>query len=139
LADPRLSDAEDDPDAPFTKKSAGKVDKLKAELAGLLAQPLVARGVSARYPTSGSRVIVDDVLSGDAHTTMLGASTRAAFEVADTVALKRGGSATKKYDKRKVDKGEVLRGRQERKDAKKRAKGKDKRKKDQDEEEEDDE
>lgn len=106
------------------------MDKLRAELADLLAQPLVARGVSARYPTSGSRVIVDDVLRGDAHGVMLGAGTRAAFEDADTVALKSGGKGTRKFDAKKKDKGEVLRGRQERKDAKKRAKGKDKRKRD---------
>ncbi|GMK59849.1 hypothetical protein CspeluHIS016_0900660 [Cutaneotrichosporon spelunceum] len=124
-----LSDLEDDPDAPYARRTTAKTDKLKGELAALLAQPLVARGVSARYPTSGSRVIVDDVLSGDAHGVMLGASTDAAFEVADTVALKRGGGATRKFDKRRTaDKGEVMRGRQERKDAKKRAKGKDKRK-----------
>ncbi|CAK9785334.1 DEAD-domain-containing protein, partial [Cutaneotrichosporon oleaginosum] len=129
-----LSDLEDDPDRPFSHAKASKVDKLKAELAELLAQPLVARGVSARYPTSGSRVIVDDVLRGDAHGVMLGASTEAAFEVADTVALKKGGKGTKKFDRKKADKGEVMRGRQERKDAKKRAKGKDKKRRDEDDE-----
>ncbi|BEI79786.1 hypothetical protein CcaverHIS002_0103150 [Cutaneotrichosporon cavernicola] len=132
-----LSDLEDDPDAPYAHRPTAKHDKLKAELASLLSQPLVARGVSARYPTSGSRIIVDDVLSGDAHGVMLGASTVPAFEVADAVASKRGGKATRKFDKNKtVDKAAVMRGRQERKDAKKKAKGKDKRKRD-DEEEED--
>ncbi|BEJ10856.1 hypothetical protein CspHIS471_0102780 [Cutaneotrichosporon sp. HIS471] len=131
-----LSDLEDDPDAPYAHRPIAKHDKLKAELASLLSQPLVARGVSARYPTSGSRIIVDDVLSGDAHGVMLGASTVAAFEVADTVASKRGGKATRKFDKNKtVDKAAVVKGRQERKDAKKKAKGKDKRKRDDDEEE----
>lgn len=36
---------------------------LKAQLKGLLAEPLLARGVSARYPTSGSKVIVDDLIA----------------------------------------------------------------------------
>ena len=43
--------------------------ELKAELKALLAEPLMARGVSARYPTSGSKVIVDDLLknTGESH------------------------------------------------------------------------
>ena len=65
----RLSD-EDDPDMPFHQRHKGKagkgskrnVEALKAQLKGLLAQPLIARGVSARYPTSGSKVIIDDLL-----------------------------------------------------------------------------
>lgn len=31
----------------------------------MLAEPLVARGVLARYITSGSRPIVDDLLAGE--------------------------------------------------------------------------
>lgn len=38
---------------------------MKAELKHLLSQPLIARGVSARYITSGSRPIVDDLLAGE--------------------------------------------------------------------------
>ncbi|KAL1411908.1 ATP-dependent RNA helicase [Vanrija albida] len=79
-----LSEPEDDPDAPVARtgrsKKADKVPALKAKLAALLAQPLVARGVSARYPTAGSRVIVDDVLNNTAHGTMLGAGTLSAYD-----------------------------------------------------------
>lgn len=46
------------------KNASVKTAALKAELKQLLAQPLVARGVSTRYITSGSRPIVDDVISG---------------------------------------------------------------------------
>ncbi|KAF8965062.1 DEAD-domain-containing protein [Flammula alnicola] len=45
---------------------------MKAELKRLLSQPLIAKGVSAKYITSGSRSIVDDLLSGDLHETMVG-------------------------------------------------------------------
>jgi ATP-dependent RNA helicase DDX24/MAK5 len=38
---------------------------LKAELKHLLSQPLVAKGVSTRYITSGSRPIVDDLIAGE--------------------------------------------------------------------------
>lgn len=47
------------------KASNAKTAALKAELKELLAQPLIARGVSTRYITSGSRPIVDDVMAGD--------------------------------------------------------------------------
>ena len=47
------------------KKTANeKTAALKAELKEFLAQPLVARGVSTRYITSGSRSIVEDVMAG---------------------------------------------------------------------------
>jgi ATP-dependent RNA helicase DDX24/MAK5 len=46
------------------KTASAKTAVLKAELKQLLAQPLVARGVSTRYITSGSRPIVDDVIEG---------------------------------------------------------------------------
>ncbi|KAJ7240814.1 P-loop containing nucleoside triphosphate hydrolase protein [Mycena haematopus] len=49
-------------------KNAG----MKAELKRLLAQPLVARGVSTRYITSGSRPIVDDLLAGEFNEAMVG-------------------------------------------------------------------
>lgn len=89
-----LSDfEEDDPDAPVASKkrkgkAEGKVDQLKAKLNHLLDQPLIARGVSTRYPTSGSRVIVDDVVAGTGHINMLGAGTETAYEVADRQASK---------------------------------------------------
>lgn len=46
------------------KSANAKTAALKAELKELLAQPLIARGVSTRYITSGSRPIVDDVMTG---------------------------------------------------------------------------
>ena len=62
------SDDDDDSKAvpsKHKKKTANaKTSALKAELKELLAQPLVARGVSTRYITSGSRSIVDDVMAG---------------------------------------------------------------------------
>jgi ATP-dependent RNA helicase DDX24/MAK5 len=39
--------------------------RLKAELRGLIKQPLVARGVSTRYVTSGSHPIAHGMLSGE--------------------------------------------------------------------------
>ncbi|KAG8216686.1 ATP-dependent RNA helicase [Butyriboletus roseoflavus] len=45
---------------------------LKAELKEMLSRPLIARGVSTRYITSGSRPIADDILAGKVHETMLG-------------------------------------------------------------------
>jgi ATP-dependent RNA helicase DDX24/MAK5 len=48
------------------KRAAGaKSAKLRAELQQLLAQPLITRGVSTRYITSGSVPIADDLLAGD--------------------------------------------------------------------------
>lgn len=69
----RLSDLEHDPDEPTSRKGpkrkqggggpSANVANLKAELRERLAEPLMARGVSARYPTSGSKVIIDDLLA----------------------------------------------------------------------------
>jgi ATP-dependent RNA helicase DDX24/MAK5 len=36
---------------------------MKAELKDLLAQPLIARGISTRYITSGSTAVVDDIIN----------------------------------------------------------------------------
>jgi ATP-dependent RNA helicase DDX24/MAK5 len=71
----RLSDASVDPDTPYhvpkkgkgnnlgTRKTSGvALINLRNELKALLAEPLMARGVSAKYPTSGSRVIIDELL-----------------------------------------------------------------------------
>lgn len=38
---------------------------MKADLKRMLSQPLIARGISTRYITSGSVPIVDDLLNGD--------------------------------------------------------------------------
>ncbi|CAE7102344.1 unnamed protein product [Rhizoctonia solani] len=55
------------------KKNSAKVQKLKLELKGLLSEPLVARGISRRYLTSGSRSIADDLVNSRNHEKMLGA------------------------------------------------------------------
>lgn len=47
------------------KAKTAKLNAMKAELKRLLAQPLVARGVSTKYITSGSRPIVDDIVRGE--------------------------------------------------------------------------
>ncbi|WRT63931.1 uncharacterized protein IL334_000858 [Kwoniella shivajii] len=87
--DPDLfSDQEDDPDLPFSrrvKKHKGQkknidVRALKDELRELLKEKLMARGVSAKYPTSGSKVIVDDLLRETGHATLLGAGTKKAYD-----------------------------------------------------------
>ncbi|KDQ58746.1 hypothetical protein JAAARDRAFT_34601 [Jaapia argillacea MUCL 33604] len=65
------TDSEDD-SAPTKKKAKAKVGSLKAELKHLLSQPLVAKGVLAKYITSGSVDIVDDLLAGESLETMLG-------------------------------------------------------------------
>ncbi|KAI0300155.1 DEAD-domain-containing protein [Multifurca ochricompacta] len=49
-----------------------RLGRLKAELKELLKQPLVARGVSMRYITSGSRPIAHDIVAGENHEGMLG-------------------------------------------------------------------
>ncbi|GBE88760.1 ATP-dependent RNA helicase MAK5 [Sparassis crispa] len=54
------------------KATNAKTAAMKAELKQLLAQPLVARGVSTRYITSGSTSIADDMLAGEYHETMVG-------------------------------------------------------------------
>jgi len=46
--------------------------RMKAELQNLLSQPLIARGISTRYITSGSRPIVDDLLAGNLNEAMVG-------------------------------------------------------------------
>lgn len=77
--DPSMLDGEDDdPDAPYYKpkkqdRSKGKasVENLKMELRALLQEKLVARGVSIRYPTSGSKVIVDDLIKSTGESSSL--------------------------------------------------------------------
>lgn len=114
-----LSDAED-PDAPVAAtRRENKAKALKGELNELLRLPLVARGVSTRYPTSGTRVIVDDVLSGAGHGVMLGAGTRRAFEEADDGVYKRKAVAVK----RKREGKSAQERKQEKRDERKRLRG----------------
>jgi ATP-dependent RNA helicase DDX24/MAK5 len=60
--------SDSDEEKPANQKRKAKDLKnaaAKAQLKRLLAQPLVARGVSTRYITSGSTPIVDDLLAGE--------------------------------------------------------------------------
>lgn len=66
------SEPSDDDELPMTKRnSAGsakydpKIAKAKAELNSLLKQPIMVRGISHRYITSGSRRVVDDIIAGN--------------------------------------------------------------------------
>lgn len=63
---------ESNPSKHRKKKADAKIAVLKAKLRELMSQPLLSRGVSTRYITSGSRPIADDIISGDVHETMLG-------------------------------------------------------------------
>ncbi|KIJ33536.1 hypothetical protein M422DRAFT_213415 [Sphaerobolus stellatus SS14] len=58
------------------KKAQGQIVKLKAELKDVLAQPLVARGVSMKYITSGtrSRGVIEKLIEGEGHEQFLGLS-----------------------------------------------------------------
>ena len=59
------------------KAADTKVSRLKANLKRLLAQPLVAKGVSPRYITSGAVSIADDMLAGNGtSTSVLGSASR---------------------------------------------------------------
>ncbi|KAI0631135.1 P-loop containing nucleoside triphosphate hydrolase protein [Trametes polyzona] len=73
--DSDLASDDDDAGAPSKQKRkalAAKTAAMKAELKAMLAQPLVARGVSTRYITSGVRSIADDLLAGEYHENMVG-------------------------------------------------------------------
>lgn len=65
------------PDSTSTKRQAknakGKEKQLKEHLDRLLAQPLVMRGISARYITSGGNsAFVESMLKGDSHDKLIG-------------------------------------------------------------------
>ncbi|WWD09175.1 hypothetical protein V865_007297 [Kwoniella europaea PYCC6329] len=110
-----LSDQDDqDPDLPYTKKQKTKkgakrvdVRALKDELRALLSEKLLARGVSARYPTSGSKIIVDDLLRETGHATLLGSGTKKAYDEVQSskgkrkLGQKRGGAAGGLLNKKK--------------------------------------
>ncbi|OJA11403.1 hypothetical protein AZE42_03952 [Rhizopogon vesiculosus] len=69
-----LSESEDEshPSKQRQKKNDVKTAVLKNQLKELMSQPLLSRGVSTRYITSGSRPIADAIISGEVHETMLG-------------------------------------------------------------------
>lgn len=60
----RESEDEGRPTKYKEKRMNGQIEALKAELTGMLSRPLIAKGVSTRYITSGSRPIADDILAG---------------------------------------------------------------------------
>ncbi|KAJ3810882.1 ATP-dependent RNA helicase [Lentinula aff. lateritia] len=71
------SDFASDSDGDEPNKRQRKADQataaaLKAQLRQMLAQPLIARGISAKYITSGSNHIVDELISGGYNEKMLG-------------------------------------------------------------------
>ena len=74
--DTRPTDEDDDEDNRGSRGNAKsnhiKVANLKNELRALMAQPLVARGISQKYITSGSRKIVDDLVQGKRESPRLG-------------------------------------------------------------------
>lgn len=58
---------------PANKKRSAKLLVQRAQMKELLAQPLVARGISMKYLTSGSKSVVDDLLtSSSAYPYLLG-------------------------------------------------------------------
>ncbi|GLB42109.1 putative major facilitator superfamily protein [Lyophyllum shimeji] len=67
-----VSDREETPANKKRKARDAKNAALKAELNHLLSQPLFAKGVSAKYITSGSRPIADDLIAGANHEVMMG-------------------------------------------------------------------
>jgi ATP-dependent RNA helicase DDX24/MAK5 len=85
---------ENNPSKHQKKNNDTKMAVLKAKLKELMRQPLLSRGVSTRYITSGSRPIADDIISGDVHETMLGLKKSEAGD--DLVAVAKHKSVHKK-------------------------------------------
>ncbi|KIL61030.1 hypothetical protein M378DRAFT_167364 [Amanita muscaria Koide BX008] len=54
------------------KAQDAKIATLKAQLKQMLAQPILVKGISAKYITSGSRQIIDDLLTGEYNENMVG-------------------------------------------------------------------
>jgi ATP-dependent RNA helicase DDX24/MAK5 len=71
---PPRSDAEAKPNGPTKrqqKAAFAKIKNQKLQLKQLLAQPLLAQGISKRYITSGSNPIVHELLAGESESTPL--------------------------------------------------------------------
>ncbi|KAJ3780339.1 ATP-dependent RNA helicase [Lentinula aff. detonsa] len=66
------SDSDDHATKRQRKTDQAKTATMKAQLKHMLSQPLIARGISARYITSGSNHIVDELISGEHNEKMLG-------------------------------------------------------------------
>ncbi|KAF5314780.1 hypothetical protein D9611_007158 [Ephemerocybe angulata] len=65
-------DDEDNHTSKVKKMRDGKIKGLKAQLKQMLATPIVGRGVSAKFITSGSRPIVNDLIAGQLNDEMIG-------------------------------------------------------------------
>jgi len=82
------------------KVHEAKLGELKAELRELLKQPLVARGVSTRYVTSGNNPIAHDMLAGEYHEGMIGVRKT---EAGADIAPRKGRTVTKENTKHGAD------------------------------------
>ncbi|KAF9788333.1 ATP-dependent RNA helicase [Thelephora terrestris] len=94
-----ISDAEATPNGPTKRQQKAASAKNKGQrlqLKQLLAQPLLAQGVSKRYITSGSNPLVHELLAGESHETMLGVKKTSA---GSDLLKKRG----KKYSKEEYE------------------------------------
>ncbi|KAF8553319.1 P-loop containing nucleoside triphosphate hydrolase protein [Imleria badia] len=78
------------------KRTNAQTAALKAELKDMLSRPLIARGVSTRYITSGSRPIADDIIAGKVHDSMLGLTRTDAGS--DLVSVRRTHSVDTKHE-----------------------------------------
>lgn len=61
----RESDTQDQKNSSKDGAQTAKTATLKAQLKQMLSHPLLAQGISAKYITSGSKPIVDDLIAGD--------------------------------------------------------------------------
>jgi len=89
------SEPDSDENDNVSRRSNARASALKAELKLLLSQPVVARGVSAKYVTSGSRAIAHDIVTGEYHETMLGLKKEAVHStrLSGKRKSKKGGSS----------------------------------------------
>ncbi|PPR00743.1 hypothetical protein CVT24_000797 [Panaeolus cyanescens] len=72
LSDMEQSDNENHPSKKKRKAQERDMAQMKDELKHMLAQPLLAKGISPKFITSGSRSIADDLLAGEVNEAMLG-------------------------------------------------------------------
>ncbi|RXW15879.1 hypothetical protein EST38_g9969 [Candolleomyces aberdarensis] len=92
------SDNEDNQANRSKKARDAKIRGMKEELKGMLKTPLIGRGVSAKFITSGTRPIISDLLAGELNEHLVGAKkTEAGSEMV------KGASSGKKKSKRKAE------------------------------------
>ncbi|KAI0074447.1 DEAD-domain-containing protein [Panus rudis PR-1116 ss-1] len=112
IDDDDAMDAEETTSKKQQKQLQHKIASLKAELDHLLAQPLVVKGVSTRYITSGgcagvldNLTLVDGVLSGSFHEHMIGLpKTEARHDIDVAAAKKKMKNKQEKQEKMKKEK-----------------------------------